>query len=134
MKVNELIGSLLKFNMAIDDKSEEKSKGVAFKVDIEDYDDQVNRDANENVTESIFMLAKSFSKVMRRLDKKGMGIASILMSKKINIIIQEVETFHVKENMEKNRKRTMEFNDVNMKLFDIFRPNVQIFLGIKKGL
>lgn len=56
------------------------------------------------------------------------------MSKKINIIIQEVETFSVKEKMEKNRKRTMEFNGVNVKLFDIFRPNVQIFLGIKKGL
>lgn len=56
------------------------------------------------------------------------------MSKKINIIIQEVETFSVKENMEKNRKRTMKFNGVNVKLFDIFRPNVQILLGIKKGL
>lgn len=70
MKVNELIGSLLKFELAIDEKSEEKSKGVAFKVDIEDCDDQVDCEANENVTESIFMLAKSFSKVMRRLDKK----------------------------------------------------------------
>lgn len=50
-------------------KSKKKSKGVALKVHIEDYDDQVECDANENLIESI-VRAKSFIKIMRRINKR----------------------------------------------------------------
>lgn len=39
IKVYELIGSLLTFEITIHDKFEKKIKGVAFKVDIIDNDD-----------------------------------------------------------------------------------------------
>lgn len=45
MKVDELIGSLLIFDMPIDEKSgKKKNKHVAFKADIVDYEDQTNPD------------------------------------------------------------------------------------------
>lgn len=39
MKVDELIGSLLTLEMAIDDKSKKKSKGVTFRVNNAKHDD-----------------------------------------------------------------------------------------------
>lgn len=72
VKVDDLIGSLLTFEMPINDKFEEKkSKFVVFKVDTEDCDDQVERDVDENLTKSIVMLAKGFSKFMGRLSRRS---------------------------------------------------------------
>lgn len=39
LKIDELIGTLVIFEMVIDDKYEKKSKGVTFKVDVEDNKD-----------------------------------------------------------------------------------------------
>lgn len=41
IKVDELICSLLTFEMAIKDKSEKRNKGVSFKVDVENDVEQV---------------------------------------------------------------------------------------------
>lgn len=71
MKVDELVRSLLTFEMSIDDLFEEKIEGVTFKVDTEDYDNQVECDANKNMNDSIVMYSKSFIKFMRRLDKRS---------------------------------------------------------------
>ena len=67
--MDELIGSLLTFEMTINDKLEKRNKGVAFKVDIENDDEHVKEDTNDNLYESIAPLAKKISKVMRRLDR-----------------------------------------------------------------
>lgn len=42
MKIDELIGSLLTFEMDIVDKSKKKGKGVAFKANIIDNEYQVS--------------------------------------------------------------------------------------------
>lgn len=47
-----------------------KSKGVAFKVDIVDCEDQLTRDIDENLIDYISMLPKNFRKVMRILDRR----------------------------------------------------------------
>lgn len=68
IKVDDLFGSLLPFEIAIDDKIErKKSKNVAFKANGEDCDDQVKND--ENLTEFVSLLANKFCKVMRIFDK-----------------------------------------------------------------
>lgn len=55
--------------MAIDDKSQRK-KSIAFKEDAGEGDDQLEGDTDENLIGSISLLSKSFSKAMRRLDKR----------------------------------------------------------------
>lgn len=49
------------------------------------------------------------------------------MSNIINYKIQKVETFGVKEKMEKNKTTLREFSVVNAMDFDTFKSNVQIF-------
>lgn len=55
--------------MVINNKTEKKSKEVAFKVDMEEDKEQEVEDTNENVANSIDLLEKRFDKVMRKLDK-----------------------------------------------------------------
>lgn len=62
-KVDEMIESLLTFEMVIDNKLEKKSKSVVLKEDVEESD------VHAHLTESIVLIAKSFSKVMRRLNR-----------------------------------------------------------------
>lgn len=70
MKVDELIGSLLTFEITINDKYEEYSKCLAFKVDIIDHEDQASHDIDDNLTKSIVMLVKHFSKIVIRFDRR----------------------------------------------------------------
>lgn len=56
--------------MAVDDNSKVMLKKVVFKADVEKGDDQVEGDADEKLTKFIAFLAKNFSNVMRRLDKR----------------------------------------------------------------
>lgn len=51
MKVNELVGPLFTFEMTITNKSEKTSKGVTFKVNTEDCDDQIEFDDADNMTD-----------------------------------------------------------------------------------
>lgn len=71
MKDVEQISPLLVFKIEIDEKSEKKSKGVAFKVDTKGCNNQIEHDVNENLTKSNAMLVKSFNKVMRRVSKRS---------------------------------------------------------------
>lgn len=70
MKVDELIRSLVTFEMTINDKYEKKNKGAAFKVDTEDCEDQVEHDANANLIGFISMLTKNFRKFIRKRDRR----------------------------------------------------------------
>lgn len=67
MKFDELIRSLFMFEIAMYNKFEKNSTS-AFKMDIEDEDDQVEATDNDNLTESIYVLGKRFNKVMRIID------------------------------------------------------------------
>lgn len=71
LKVNEFIRSLITLKMDINDKSEKKCESMAFKVVVEEGNNQLKGDTNENLTEYILFLAKIFGKFMRRLDRRS---------------------------------------------------------------
>ncbi|KAA0026167.1 putative mitochondrial protein [Cucumis melo var. makuwa] len=73
LKLDELFGSLLTFEMTIFDRESKKGKGVAFKSAYEQKT-PVNQSDNEvNPDESIALLTKQFSKMVRKF--KRMNIA-----------------------------------------------------------
>ena len=66
LKLNELFGSLLTFEMTIFDRENNKGKRIAFKS-IYEEETTVNQSDNEaNMDESITLLTKQFSKVVRK--------------------------------------------------------------------
>ncbi|KAA0034783.1 gag-proteinase polyprotein [Cucumis melo var. makuwa] len=67
LKLDELFGSLLTSEMAISHRENKKGKGIAFKS-IYEEETKVNQSDNEaNMNESIALLTKQFSKVVKKL-------------------------------------------------------------------
>ncbi|KAA0037580.1 gag-pol polyprotein [Cucumis melo var. makuwa] len=67
LKLDELFGSLLTFEMTISDRENKKGKGISFKS-IYEEETIVNQSDNEaNMDESIALLMKQFSKVVKKL-------------------------------------------------------------------
>lgn len=56
--------------MAINDKTKNKSKVVAFKANVYDKEKYIE-DTNENMSNFIALLTKRFGKVMMRLDRRS---------------------------------------------------------------
>lgn len=71
IKVDELIDSILTFEMKINEKHEKNNKSVSFKFDVEEDENHVEEDIDDNLTKSITLLAKIFGKVLSRLDKRS---------------------------------------------------------------
>ncbi|KAA0037652.1 gag-proteinase polyprotein [Cucumis melo var. makuwa] len=66
LKLDELFGSLLTFEMTISDRESKKGKGITFKS-VYDQENTVNQSGNEaNQDESIALLTKQFSKMARK--------------------------------------------------------------------
>ncbi|KAA0059174.1 F5J5.1 [Cucumis melo var. makuwa] len=66
LKLDELFGSLLTFEMAMSDRESKKGKGITFKSAY-DQETTVNQSSNEaNQDESIALLTKQFSKMARK--------------------------------------------------------------------
>lgn len=74
--------------MAINDKPEKVNKGVTFKSDIKKDEEQVVEDTDDNLSDSITLLEKTFGKFMRRLD----------------IISRNIVAANVKDNQPPNSK------------------------------
>lgn len=71
MKVDELIGSLQTFEVAVNDRAEKKNKSIAFVSNTEDDEVQSNADSEESISEAIALLGKQFNKVLRRMDRRS---------------------------------------------------------------
>lgn len=72
MKVDELFGSMCTFKMSFDDKSDKKSKSIALQSIIENDAPIVKiKKSDENLAQSISLLAKKFGKALRQWDKRG---------------------------------------------------------------
>ncbi|KAA0055562.1 Peptidase aspartic, catalytic [Cucumis melo var. makuwa] len=67
LKLDELFGSLLTFEMTISHRENKKGKGVAFKSIYEDETTVNQSDKEENMNESIDLLIKQFSNVVKKL-------------------------------------------------------------------
>ncbi|KAA0032462.1 gag-proteinase polyprotein [Cucumis melo var. makuwa] len=63
VKLDELFGSLLTFEMAMSDRESKKDKGIAFKSA---YEQETTFDNQANQDESIALLTKQFSKMARK--------------------------------------------------------------------
>ncbi|TYK05804.1 gag-pol polyprotein [Cucumis melo var. makuwa] len=64
LKLNELFGSLLTFEMATADRESKKGKGIAFKST--HVSDEAVSDTKENMNESIDLLIKQFSNMVKK--------------------------------------------------------------------
>ena len=70
MKFDELFGSLRTFEMSFNDKPDKKSKNIALQSSVKpDVVSSKNKESDENLAQSISLLAKQFKKALRRWDK-----------------------------------------------------------------
>ena len=65
LKLDELFGSLLTFEMATTDRESKKGKGIAFKSI--KVDEEAVSDTETNMDESIALLKKQFTNALRKL-------------------------------------------------------------------
>ncbi|XP_057439907.1 uncharacterized protein LOC130731662 [Lotus japonicus] len=71
LKVDELIGSLMTFELSQDDKPDKKHKNIAFVSNTEADDDLSENESGESVSDTIAFLARKFNKVLKRLEKRS---------------------------------------------------------------
>jgi len=71
MKVDELIGSLKTFELAINGRTEKKNKSIVFISNTEEEDVQCNVDTDESFSNAIVLLGSQFNKVLKRMDRKS---------------------------------------------------------------
>lgn len=116
--------------MSINDKSENKSKGVALKVDVENEKEQVEEDIDNYLSNSINLLSKRFGKVMRRLNKRSKNNAMTNVKDKL-LTTREVLTRSTKEENETNQIKAMRYNVMSVKVSKTFKKNVQFSFGSK---
>ena len=67
LKFDELMGSLMTFELSLP-RMEKKHKGMAFKSSIHDQNEQVYTDSDNEIDDTIAMLAKNNSRVMKRFN------------------------------------------------------------------
>ncbi|KAA0040199.1 gag-pol polyprotein [Cucumis melo var. makuwa] len=75
LKLDELFGSLLTLEMGIFDRENKKGKGITFKSIYEEETTVNQSDNKANMDESIALLTKQFSKVLRKF--KNIIIGSV---------------------------------------------------------
>jgi uncharacterized FlaG/YvyC family protein len=68
MKVEELIGSLLTCEVAINERTDKKAKSIAFATNADDEESQ--EDPEESISEALVLLGKQFNKLIKRVDKR----------------------------------------------------------------
>ncbi|GAA0169188.1 hypothetical protein LIER_23729 [Lithospermum erythrorhizon] len=79
MSMDELIGNLATFKIALNEGETRKKKGIALNVSSEDISD-------EDLGETINMLAKNFNKTLKRFNKKPFsgGSGTLVIDKNNN--------------------------------------------------
>jgi len=70
MKVDELIGSLQTFELAINDICEKKKKNIAFISNTEE-DVQCDMETNESILDAFVHLGREFNNVLEMIDKSS---------------------------------------------------------------
>ncbi|MCI74600.1 gag-pol polyprotein, partial [Trifolium medium] len=66
MKVDELVGSLQTFELAVSDRTEKKSKSIAFVSNTDDEELECDLETNEGISDAIVLLGRQFNKVLKR--------------------------------------------------------------------
>lgn len=69
MKVDELFGFLLTFEISLDGKPEKK-KGISLQSSIEEEHDDLDRESEESFADYISFLSKQFTRVIKISEKR----------------------------------------------------------------
>ncbi|KAA0046523.1 gag-pol polyprotein [Cucumis melo var. makuwa] len=135
LKLDELFGSLLTFEMAISHRENKKGKGIAFKSIYEDETTVNQSDKEENMNESIDLLIKQFSNVVKKF--KNLNTTGSNAQNLINYQRKDGENNKRRFNENSNRRNSdyrrkkrakEEFLDVeNVRELAIIRLNVPRF-------
>jgi hypothetical protein len=62
------IGSLLTYEIAINERTDKKTKSMAFVTNAEDEDAQGYLDTEESIIDALVLLGRQLNKVMKRVD------------------------------------------------------------------
>jgi hypothetical protein len=68
IKVEELIGSLLTCEIAINERTDKKDKNIAFVTNAEGEETQGDLDTEKRITNALVLLGRQFNKMMKRVD------------------------------------------------------------------
>ena len=69
MKVDELVESLLTFELSINERSEKKNKSITFISNTEDEEEECDLDTDGGISNSLAMLGRQFNKVIKKMDR-----------------------------------------------------------------
>lgn len=70
MRMDELVGSIQTFELAISDRSEKKNKSITFISNTIDEEVQYDLETNEGISNAIVLLGRQFNKVLKIMDRK----------------------------------------------------------------
>src|ERR1044072_9072205 len=71
LQVDELIGSLQAFEMTLNDKSEKKTKSIAFLTNAEMEDEEPEADLVGEFSDALALLGRKFNKAFKKFDRKS---------------------------------------------------------------
>src|ERR1044072_3569550 len=70
MQVDELIGSWQNFELTLNERSDKKSKSIAFVSNTEEVDDESEVDLAGEFTEALDLLGRNFNKAFKKFDRR----------------------------------------------------------------
>ncbi|KAK2429090.1 gag-protease polyprotein [Trifolium repens] len=70
MKVEELIGSLITCEIAINERTDKKVKSIAFVTNADCEETQGDLDTEESIIDALVLLGRQFNKVMKHVDRR----------------------------------------------------------------
>jgi len=71
LNVDELIGSLQNFEIIVNNKTDNKGKGITFTSSMDSDETQANYEDDEDMSKSLALLGRSFKKIFKRIDRRS---------------------------------------------------------------
>ena len=115
LKLDELFGSLLTFEMTISNRENKKDKGIVFKSIYEEETTNNNSPSETNVNESIAFLTKQFSKVVKKF--KNMNSIRSNSRNLSNFRRRDGESYNIRENENKRDGKSVRRRDGEGRFF-----------------
>lgn len=122
IKVDELIGFLQNFGMAINDRYENKNMSIKFVSNTEENEDQCEKDTGKSLPDVISLLGRKFNKALKRLRKRS----SRNVNDKGSDNFKKLDS-NTRSKMNTNQTKTKEYNVMNVKVFVTLNLSVPRF-------
>ncbi|MCI91504.1 gag-pol polyprotein, partial [Trifolium medium] len=62
MKLDELVGSLQTYEVAVNERTEKKNKSIVFVSNVEDEEQHDEMESDDNISDAIVILGEQFNK------------------------------------------------------------------------